>query len=59
MKEGRDLKTPHEIKKAKQKLLKRVGHISDWDVSRVTDMRNLFEEQSYLMMISLNGMCPK
>ena len=42
---GRDLKTTQEIKKAKQRLLRRVGHISEWDVSRVTDMSNLFSEQ--------------
>ena len=42
---GRDLKTPQEIKEAKQMLLRRVGHISEWDVSRVTDMSNLFSEQ--------------
>ena len=29
---------------AKNRLLERVGHISDWDVSRVTDMSELFSE---------------
>ena len=38
----RYLKKPRYTEEAKQKLLKRVGHISDWDVSKVTDMSYLF-----------------
>ena len=41
---GNDLRTAEEIKRVKNRLLKRVGHISDWDVSRVTDMSDLFSE---------------
>ena len=36
------LKTHQEIKRAQDRLIKRVGHISDWDVSKVTNMDNLW-----------------
>ena len=40
---GNDLRTTEEIEPEKKRLLERVGHISDWDVSRVTNMEGLFK----------------
>ena len=33
-----------------------VGHISDWNVSRVTDMSKLFNKKKNLMIILVIGM---
>ena len=33
-----------------------IGHISDWDVSKVTDMKFLFYKKKNLMMILVIGM---
>ena len=45
--EGNPLATENEIKDAKQNLLERVGHISNWNVSHITNMNNLFNGLSY------------
>ena len=39
--------------------LKKYGHISEWNTSRVTNMMLLFNKKRSLMMISVNGMLAK
>ena len=45
--DGKQLQNNNEIKEAKYDLIKRVGHISTWDVSSVTNMSELFKNKTY------------
>ena len=43
-------------KKYKNKCIEQYGHISDWDVSRVTNMNKLFENCIKINTSLINGM---